>query len=271
MMTAPYDKKALRILFNTYWSPAGWRDKPTVSPEDFAYAKTKGLMFERCTRRHDEMVGAARALAEEIGQEAVANGFLASLTRRELSYRSALGSFAVSRWLPPHPYGTRRYPHNCSICGDYPEHIDEDMSVLNFERLKWGGVRHLFPYFAWFDLAEFRKLPTPSASTADRDVLKRVLDAAASQRRDARPSELEIAIAGLFPSNKPERRTALQILGYCGILQPVGHPSFFESYANMDNRAQPIEHKNDWNFPFVWWRGSDGVNARAVEFYFPSL
>ena len=271
MATSLYDKKAVRILYNTFWSSAGWKKDRELSPEDFAYAKSKGLMFDPRTIRHDEMIQAARAMVGEVRHESVANAFVASLSTRELAYRSALGSFAVTRWLLAHSYGEARFRYSCTICGDASEHELENLSVLNFERLKWGGVRHLKPYYAWFDLAEFRKLPPPQPTATDRDTLKRVLDIASSQPADARPVDLEKAISGLFPSSKDERRNVLQILGYCGVLQPAGHPTFFQSYANMVDRAQPVEHKNDWNFPILWWRGRDGVNSKAVEFYFTSL
>lgn len=271
MATLLYDKKAVTILFATYWSSTGWKKERTISPEEFAYAKAKGLMFDERTIRHDEIVQTARAMAEEVGHESVSRAFLASLSSREAAFRSALGSFAATRWLPSHSYGEGRFRYVCRVCGDSLDHEYEDLSVLNFERLKWGGVRHLSPYYAWFDLAEFRKLPSAEPTTTDRDTLKRVLDVAASQPADARPGELEKAIAGLFPSSKDERRNVLQILGYCGILQPREHPAFFQNYARMDDRAQPTEHKNDWSFPFLWWQGKDGVDARAVGFYFPNL
>jgi hypothetical protein len=269
--TSLYDKKAVKILFATFWSSAGWKKDRIISPEDFAYAKAKGVMFDTRTIQHDEMIKSARAMAEEIEHEAVAEAFLASLTNRELAYRSALGSFAATRWLPRHSYEEGRFRYVCRICGDSLKHEQGDLSVLNFERLKWGGVRHDKPYYAWFDLAEFRKLPPAKPTVGANNTLKRVLEVAASQPADARPNDLEKAIAGLFPSSKEERRNVLQILGYCGILQPNAHPTFFQNYARMDDRAQPNEHKNDLSFPFLWWRGRDGVNSTAVKFYFPNL
>lgn len=271
MATSLYDKTALKILFATYWSSAGWKKERTISPEEFAYAKAKGLMFDARTIQHDEVIQSARAMAEEVGHEAVSQAFLASLTSRELALRSALGSFAAVRWLPRHSYGEGRFGYCCRVCGDGLQHEKEDLNVLNFERLKWGGVRHLRPCYAWFDLAEFRKLPSVKPTTADSDSLKQVLDVAASQPTDARPNDLEKAITGLFPSSKSERRNVLEILGYCGILQPSDHPTFFQGYASMDDRAQPTEHKNDWSYPLLWWRGRDGVNTTAVRFYFPNL
>jgi len=48
------DKKAKDILFKTYWSGAGWKDRRHADPDDFAYTKSKGLMFDPITLSHDE-------------------------------------------------------------------------------------------------------------------------------------------------------------------------------------------------------------------------
>jgi len=270
MTSLLYDEKALKILFNAFWSSSGW-SKRLPLPDDFAYAKNQRVMFDPCSLQHDEIVRSARAMSEEVGHRMVADAFLASLNTRELAYRSALGSFATSYQLPPHEFQEGKYRHICRVCGDYKEHTNEDLNVLNFERLKWGGVRHLHPGYAWFDLTQFRKLPPASPTTEDQKIFQRLLDVIASQPADARANDLEKAISKLFLSNKDERRTVLQILGYCGILQPNSHPSFFGGYANRDDRKQPDEHKNDWAFPVLWWRGCDGVNLKAVKFYFPNI
>ena len=42
------DAKARKILLNTYWSSARWRaGGPLCTDEDFEYAKSKGVMFDR--------------------------------------------------------------------------------------------------------------------------------------------------------------------------------------------------------------------------------
>ena len=91
-MVIRMDKKAKKILFNTYWSSKGWKDYRTcyTSPEDFEYAKQKGLMFDRITISHDECVKRVVNLANTITQEQVAKAFLCSLSTRRLDWRSAL-------------------------------------------------------------------------------------------------------------------------------------------------------------------------------------
>ena len=51
------DKKAKDILFKTCWSSRGWLDERATDPQDLAYAKSQGLMFDPVSITHDEAVG----------------------------------------------------------------------------------------------------------------------------------------------------------------------------------------------------------------------
>jgi hypothetical protein len=171
-MANPYDPAAVRILFDTYWSSGGWKSEPITSAEDLAYAKSKGVMFDPCPFDHDETVDAVIKLAASIPTRRIAQAFLYSFTTRELVYRSALGSFAMASWMPLHTFVGNR---TCDICRDYSwSSKNEDYNVLNFERLKWGGVRHMSPMYQLFDLQEFLKLPKVVAKSEDiRSLLKK--------------------------------------------------------------------------------------------------
>jgi len=50
------DKRALKILLNTHRSRAGWTRDPMsgCSPEDFAYAKSKWVMFDPSKLDHEQ-------------------------------------------------------------------------------------------------------------------------------------------------------------------------------------------------------------------------
>lgn len=129
------DKKALKILFDTYWGCGGWKRETLVSDEDFDYAREAGLMFPAAELGHDEVVRRVGAAWQALSRERVGGAFLASLSSRQLAYRSALGSYAIARNFPRHVFeGQGRY---CSICGI----IDNlarpyDLSEFNFERYK---------------------------------------------------------------------------------------------------------------------------------------
>lgn len=88
------DKRALKILFDKYWSPVkGWQ-RNTVPEEDFEYAKTMGVMFDDISLNHDEIIQRAIAQCNSITKTQVVDAFLSSLSTRRLELRSALGSFA---------------------------------------------------------------------------------------------------------------------------------------------------------------------------------
>jgi hypothetical protein len=265
--------RALKILCSTYWSPSGWKKVYSTPPEELAFAKAAGVMFEPKCLTHDEAVAWALRSRAAVSKPQATNAFLASLTSRRLDWRSALGSFAVSLNLPAHRWSlSNRSQFWCPVCGSHDRgDLPQDLSILNFERLKWGGVRHTNPLYIGFDLEQF-SLGAP-AEPADDDLIlmRHVLSAARSLRRDARLSDLVKALAGVIASNSSERRTLIGILGFCGILQDPSKPGFIEGFPDFSNREEVPWTKNDWPYPVQWWNGSCGVSEDAVGFWFPNL
>lgn len=147
------DQKARAILFDMYWSAAGWKTSPRVSPDDFAYAVQAGYMFPPDRVSHDDLTGRIHAARQHVSLAAARDGFLASLTARTLDLRSALGSFAIASHYPIHAFEVSGAQGDflCHICGVPNEDDNVDLNVLNFERHKWGGVRRLDPRYIAFD------------------------------------------------------------------------------------------------------------------------
>lgn len=262
------DKKAVKILFAKYWSSAGWQSDRSVTAEDFVYAKWAGVMFDPVELSHDAAVERAIAASSAVRRQDVAAAFLASLTSRRLDLRSALGSYSIGCQLRPHSFSG---PGACSECGAYDSSDPIDMNVLNFERLKWGGVRHGSPIYISLDLELLAKLDIPDWSSADAEVLLQILRQAVSLPSEARARDLEKSIGGLLKSNKAEREVLLQILGYASVLESAGHPGFLNGFIPARRRDLPPASKIDWQYPFAWWRGSDNYNREAMSQWFPSL
>jgi hypothetical protein len=261
------DPRARKILFDIFWTSAGWRTSRTTDPDDLAYARTAGYMFESRDGTHDDWVSRARAAADRVTLEEVASAFVGSLGSRRLAARSALGSLATARHLAPHTF--RPWSVSCGECGVYPSNRPENLDVLSFERHKWGGVRHGDPVYAWFDLDLFARSERPREDPRDVDTLNRVLDAAREAKPDARPSDLERAIAPLLSSSKDERRTLLGILAMCNILGAPEHPGLLARWVPyVERQPPPKPSKNDWLYPMFWWRGSMGVNEAAARSVF---
>jgi hypothetical protein len=270
--TRPLDKRALRILSSTYWSPSGWKKTYTTPPDDLAYAKAAGIMFDPECLTHDDMVERALRSLGRVSKEQVTRAFLASLTSRRLDWRSALGSFAVSLHFPPHCWSrVQNSQFNCPICGVYESKNPQDMNVLNFERFKWGGVRHGDPLYIGFDLELLAREKPPEPTNKDRSVMRNILDRVRSLPVHSKLSDLAKALASILPSNLNERRSLIGILGYCGILQDPAKPGFLEGFPPYAERPQVPWAKNDWPYPVQWWNGSCGVSEEAVAFWLPGL
>src|SRR4051794_31777698 len=101
------DQKALKILFSTYWTSAGWKAntaRSNIAPEDLAYAINAGYMFLPEQVTHDDVVRRVIAIRKTVTMHDASRAFLASLSTRRLDLRSALGTFAVARHFPAHTY-----------------------------------------------------------------------------------------------------------------------------------------------------------------------
>lgn len=265
----PIDKRALKILNDTYWSASGWRRDAMIAPSDFAYAKSQGLMFEPILLTHDQANAAATTAIRQTSPEAVSHAFVASLSSRRLDLRSALGSFAVGRHLVNH-HKTEFGPSPiCTYCGEYDTGVDPN--ILNFERFKWGGVRHDKPSYIALDLQCFLREESSTPTPHDYDILRSIIHAAKSIGPTYRLADLDKAIAKMLPSNSNERRSLIGILGYAGILIDRSRPSFLSRFVPCSEREQTPWSKDDWPYPVQWWNGSHGVNDTALFEWFPQF
>ncbi|MEM7012594.1 MAG: hypothetical protein AAF585_14050 [Verrucomicrobiota bacterium] len=266
MKTITPDKKALKILFDTYWGAGGWKDSRETAPEDLEYAKAAGVMFDPSSYSHNEITNRAVRVAGKISPIAVADAFVASLGSRRLDLRSALGSFAVLRHFPSHE--AELDGRQCKICGEYDQSSNEDLNVFNFERFKWGGVRHDVVGYALFDLEQFSTTLSNPPTDMDIRILGALIEAIESAPDNMTANALQKHLAPIVKSNKSEREILIAILGLTGILSAIHHPGYLTSFVRSDERELPSRRFVDMTYPACWWRRSDGINAEAVEFWF---
>jgi len=263
------DLKGQRILFETYWSSQGWKSNPSTPADAFVYAKQTGYMFDPLALSHSEALRQIAALRRRIAPTEVATAFADSLANHRLDLRSALGSYGSVLNLPDHKPKIGRVPNECAICRLSDSSGLNNLNTLSFERFKWGGVRHSNPFYALHDLSRFSdSLPRPTGGEGQA-VLVQVLQVAGNMAPTDRPSDLLKALRPILPGNDHERRAAMSCLSYAGVLQPNDHEGFFEAYPIR--REDPPEWKNDWPYPLSWWRGRDGINSKALKFYFPDI
>lgn len=270
------DSKAKKILFNTYWKNNAWIDskKRSVSKEDFEYAKSKGLMFDPVTITHDECILQIEKCMQQISMPLICKAFLRSLTTRRLDLRSSIASYFLAKKLRLHVYTPVVSGHSynkkgeviytsytCGVCKNAQYGIigneiyeDYDLSVLNFERIKWGGVRHGNILYTLFDLQCFLQEDISEPTKEDCQILKDILNAIASSEPNDYPGALEKRLKDVLKSSKQDRQVLIEILASIGILEP-------KSYD------RPIRGKSDWVYA-EYWRGEDGYNIDTVNKYF---
>jgi hypothetical protein len=268
--TPTQDRRAVKILFDTYWTSTGWRDGRSTPADDFEYAKRAGVMFDAVSLSHDETVERALSAVSNVGRESVADAFVASLSSHRLELRSALGSFAVMQHARRHDAPTGRGA--CPVCGVYDRACEpEDLNVLNFERLKWGGVRHSQPLYAALDLELFARLKAAAPTRDDVRLLLAIIDSIEAAPPDTSSASLEKRLAKVFKSNKAERDVLIGILGMCGILGTAAHPGYLRQFVPASTRELPPRRFVDMAYPACWWTRADGVSKEAVAYWFGHL
>ena len=270
------DKKAKNILFKTYWSSSGWLSEQKTAPDDFAYAKSQGMMFDPVNVTHDECLEKVLAMAKRMSPTKAAHAFLASLSAKRLDWRSGIASYNLARQMVAHQYapvisGQSFRPdgsiestsHTCSVCRDVvpgltigaERYENEDLNVLNFERIKWGGVRHGQLIYTWFDLQELERADIPEPTEEDIVILQSILSTIESSQPTDHAGALEKRLATAVKSSKDERRTIIDILAHLDVLRP----------ASFD---RPTHGKSDWSAAAAAWRGEDKYDREAVRLYF---
>lgn len=266
--------RGLKILYDTYWNSKGWKDG-TVSHEEFIEAKKEGYMFEYPQSiSHKETLEKINLILKKIDARDVANAFLYSLKSHRLEYRSALGSYWYAISIPKHEATREEY---CKICDWYkwkstPNEYELKLgsNVLNFERYKWGGVRHTKTAYALFDLEQFILLPKVIVTKDDIELLNRILDCISSLEPKSKAGKYRdyIIKQKIIKANKNEISTLLNILGICGILSSKEYPCYIDNFTISDGSRDPVEYNNDFAYPVNRWRASDGINKDRFKAVF---
>jgi hypothetical protein len=262
------DTKAKKILINTFWTNSGWRDEKITDTKDFEYAKSKGVMFEKITIDHEELGEKLSKVYDKIDKQQVVEFFIASLTSRKLEYRSFLSSFAIARVFKTHKFQSNDYKI-CKNCGTYNKGKTEyDLNVLNFEKIKWGGVRFSSIEYVLFDLEQIKKITNVKPTKEDYEILEDIKNVIINLPQEERPRQLEKRLSKVFKSNINERENILNILGICGILETEDQKGFYSNFIPYNEREDRPVNKTDWSYPVDWWQGKFGINKEVWNYYF---
>lgn len=262
------DKRAFKILADTYWSPAGWKQngRQGLNGDDFAYAKSKRMMFDPVVLDHSDAIAKLTQLIARTTRRQVVDAFLASLSSRRLDWRSALGSYAVFQRLEPHE--SLEGDLRCRCCGLYLNEIEPDLNMFSFARHKWGGVTHDHVNYAILDLELFLEGAAPKPTQEDFEIFRNLIGRIAAVPASTTSAALHSHFASVLKSNKSERDVIIQILGYCGILGTSEHPGYTDEFIEVRERNLPDRHFVDMSYPACWWSGKVGVDRSKLNAYF---
>ena len=279
-------KDGKSILIDTYWTgKTGWKDGE-VSDEDFLAARDAGYMFDYPPyQTHEETLHRLKMVVASIDPTEIANAFLFSLSTRKLEYRSALGSYYYAKAIPDHEI-MKSHNETLAVLGDHcyfcdwkawdKEPSDQErrhgLNVLNFERFKWGGVRHTKSVYALFDLEQFLLLPKVTPTETDIEIFQKILDCVKLLGEQDKVGKLRDRIikGKIFKTSKDEVSIILDELGICGILAGKQYPCFEERFVDVYDR-DPVESKSDFSYPINRWRAKDGINMDRLKTVFGTI
>jgi hypothetical protein len=181
----------------------------------------------------------------------------------------------VARFRPAHQFTA--YPNTpagrTAFCGDCylwltpTEAQAEDLNVLNFERLKWGGVRHTRAMYQVFDLEQFRALAPRQPTGEDVALFHRILSTIRTLPPNATAGHFEKTLSSAISSNKNERRRLIEVLCLCGVLSYPGYRHYFDDTVPPKDRPY---RDTDWGIPTMYWRAQDGYSIERLKEYFPT-
>lgn len=223
-------------------------------------------MFDPVTLNHKQTQAELRKAIQQLDRRRVADAFLASLSTRRLDWRSAFGSYVVFQHMPFHvelDSGGR-----CGVCGVYLSQGEENLNILNFERLKWGGVRHDQVAYAALDLHLFLQEPAAKPAAEDVNIFRNLIDIIRAAPVETTSAGLQAHFAKSLKSNKAERDILVALLGFCGILGTHDHPGYSDSFVPSCERHLPDRRFVDMSYPACWWVASCGINETKLNEYF---
>ena len=259
-----------KILLSSFWSSKGWSETE-ITDEEFEFCKKQGYMFDPPVDvTHEEFFSKLDDVLDKVNPKDVANAFLFSLSTRKLEYRSALGSYWYAVSIPEKIKKENPYLCGWSRWSDFQLKRSSGYNVLNFERYKWGGVRHTKPKYALFDLEQFLLLPKVTPKDEDIRILKEILSCVSELKPSDKVGALQKTITSkkIFSSNKSEVQIMLDILGICGVLSSADHPCYADKFAPCDGSRDPVESKNDYAYPVNRWYAKDGINLNRLKIVF---
>ena len=223
---------------------------------------------------HDDLIEQIFVEYDKADKEKYVSLFLSSLSTKNMNWRSGLSVFAILQTFPNHKFKlvenqkpSRISP--CDFCSSYEQiEIDTELVEESFEEI--GGLTgfDLLDYFYYLNKTNELALIKPKEE--DFDIFSKILEilANADDEETVKKSiQTKISKIKGFKSDSEQRQALLETLGYCSILETEKHKGLLHQYTNLAV-APTKTHSSDWNYPVDWWLGKNGLNMKALKFWF---
>lgn len=261
------DSLALKLLLKYDTLNPGHLDH-----SELAYLSQHGYGLGTRLLDHDTLVAEAITIATNCTKEGLAQAFVAGLGQARFDWVAGLAAFAVLRQMPGHSFVSRAVDSiSCEICGSRKQ-SNIDLTFLNQCRFATGGLVGSNIYHLWFYISVAFRLPTLIPTDLDISLFRNLLTLARNAEPTTTCRDLQKQMRKILPykTTEEQRRTVLEILGCCGLLETAKHKGFLNSYTNL--AVAPRKSRNsDWAYPIDWWTGSDGLNELALAYWFGGI
>lgn len=241
-----------------------------ISNEDLEELKKLGLAFDFIDISHDDAVEKCFSFYRALFKRNVTDCFLAGLSTNQPQLRASLSAYAIMQTYPNHKYvGSPINADFCEICCCYEKESELDLTFFNSCRYVCGSLVQKSPYSMMFYLEQQLKLEVITPNKLDFDIFNEVLRVCVDSCDEMTPSKLvkEIRKIKGFNFNVEQTRSFLETLGYCSILASEKHKGYLINFTNLGLHPRKT-HSSDWAYPMDFWKGSNGVNKKALEFWF---
>lgn len=248
-----------------------WIDEfGVISDEEFAFLKEHGLAFDLLDMKHDEAVQKCFDYFKQCKKSHVTALFLSSFSAQRPDFRSAFAPYALMQSMPDHHFVQSTVPDQCAICSSRPFCADMDMTDWNVDRYKYGSMVALKdPYKIQFHLAQHLQLAQQEPTQQDFRIFNAILDVLGSVDAKTKPKDLHKYLKKIegFKATNDQCRMLVEALGIASILETGQHKGYLTQYTNP-GLAPSKSHSSNWAYPVDFWIGADGVNRKALEFWF---
>ena len=269
------DSRALKLLVRFDPLTSGRWEPETLgglSQAEFDHAVASGLLFKPNKVEYSHSHACTKLLKAVAGgdRETHAALFLASLSSRRLDYRVGLPAYAIARTFPEHEFQSQPKSPYCTLCGMTNEGSHVARSDANRERFVAGGAIGVSPPELAFYLECQNQLQPVEPTDDDLRIFSAILDilCGAEPAETAKKRVLrEVKKVPGFRANAEQAQCLLETLGYCGILETPEHGGMLERYVRLGTAPRKT-HSSDWRYPVDFWTGKDGINKKAMRFWF---